>query len=76
MPAGLRRAHRLAAGSWGRLQVEQGELRFRAQTRPALDVLLATAAAQAIPPEVEHEIEPHGSVRFFVEFLRPAGVVE
>jgi hypothetical protein len=37
---------------------------------------VSTVAAQAVPPEVEHEIEPRGSVRFFIEFLRPAGVVE
>ena len=71
MPAGLRRAHRLAAGSWGRLRVEQGGLRFRAQTHPPLDVIVGANATQAIPPEVEHEVEPRGSVRFFIEFLRP-----
>ena len=72
MPAGLRRAHRLAAGSWGRLRVERGELRFRARTRPALDVVVSAGASQAIPPEVEHEVEPRGSVRFAIEFLRPS----
>jgi tellurite methyltransferase len=71
MPAGLRRAHRLASGSWGHLRVERGELRFRAQTHPALDVIVGANDAQAIPPEVEHEVEPRGSVRFFIEFLRP-----
>jgi tellurite resistance-related uncharacterized protein len=71
MPAGLRRAHRLAAGSWGRLRVEQGALRFRAQTHPPLYVIVGANATQAIPPEVEHEVEPRGSVRFFIEFLRP-----
>jgi tellurite resistance-related uncharacterized protein len=72
MPAGLRRAHRLAAGSWGRLRVEQGELRFRAQTHPTLDIIVGADTAQAIPPEVEHEVEPRGPVRFFIEFLQPA----
>ncbi len=71
MPAALRRAHRVAAGSWGRLRVEEGGLRFRAQTEPVIDVTLGAGSWQAIPPEVEHEVEPLGPVRFFVEFVRP-----
>ena len=70
MPAGLRRAHRVAAGTWGRLRVEHGRLRFRAETRPPLDVVVGSEAPQAIPPEVEHHVEPLGNVRFAVEFLR------
>lgn len=71
MPAGLRRAHRVATGTWGRLRVDAGELRFRARTQPPLDVVVDAHAGQAIPPGVEHEVEPCGPVRFFVEFLRP-----
>ncbi len=73
MPAGLRRAHRVATGTWGRLRVEQGEVRFRAQTEPVIDVIVDADAPQAIPPDVEHEVEPRGPVRFSVEFLRPSG---
>jgi tellurite resistance-related uncharacterized protein len=71
MPAGLRRGHRVASGMWGRLRVVEGELRFVAQTQPVLDVTVVADTPQAIPPEVEHEVEPKGPVRFFVEFLRP-----
>ena len=71
MPAGLRRAHRVAAGTWGRLRVQRGRLRFRAETRPPLDVVVGPDAPQAIPPEVAHHVEPLGDVRFVVEFLRP-----
>lgn len=71
MPAGLRRDHRVAIGTWARLRIEQGELRFCAETEPVIDVLLEAGAEQAIPPGVAHAVEPHGSVRFFVEFLRP-----
>ena len=69
MPAGLRRAHRVAARTWGRLVVEEGELRFRAATEPVIDVTLAAGAQQAIPPGVEHEVEPRAAVRFHIEFL-------
>ncbi len=70
MPAGLRRSHRVAAGVWGRLRVREGELRFRARTHPPLDAVVGPGAEQAIPPEVEHEVEPLGEVAFLIEFLR------
>ena len=69
MPAGLRRAHRVAAGTWGRIVVQAGRLRFVAATTPTIDVELEAGSTQAIPPEVIHEVEPLGAVRFSVEFF-------
>ena len=66
MPAALRRAHRVAAGTWGRLRVEEGRLRFRMAT---LDTVVEAGGVQPIPPQVDHDVEPDGAVRFFVEFL-------
>ncbi len=71
MPAALRRAHRVAAGRWARLRVEEGEVRFIAHTEPRIETMVRAGNWQAIPPQVEHEVEPCGAVRFFVEFLRP-----
>jgi tellurite resistance-related uncharacterized protein len=71
LPAALRRAHRVAKGTWGRLQVVAGAVRFRASTEPVLDVLLVAGDEQAIPPGVEHQVELRGEGRCFVEFLRP-----
>jgi tellurite methyltransferase len=71
MPAGLRHAHRVPIGSWGLLRVERGELLFRAQTEPVIEMNLVAGAAQPIPPGVAHEVEPRGYVQLFVEFLRP-----
>ena len=70
MPAGLRAAHRVAAGTWGRLRVQQGRIRLRLQTDPPLALVVGPDHLQPIPPEVEHEVEPLGEVRFSVEFLR------
>jgi tellurite resistance-related uncharacterized protein len=69
MPAGLRRAHRVAAGRWARLHVVAGELRFTLATDAAIDRIVGAGEIQAIPPEVDHAVEPRGQVRFFVEFL-------
>ena len=69
LPTALRRAHRVAAGNWGRIRVVDGELRFVAATQPPIDVVITAGDAQAIPPDVLHEVEPRGAVRFFIEFL-------
>ena len=70
VPAALRRAHRVAAGTWGRIRVLDGRLQFRCATIPPIDVVVGAGESQAIPPEVEHEVAPVGSVRFCVDFLR------
>lgn len=69
LPAGLRRSHRLAAGTWGRLVAAEGRLAFRARTNPPIDRTLGTGDVQAIPPGVEHEVEPEAAARLFIEFF-------
>jgi tellurite resistance-related uncharacterized protein len=71
MPEALRRAHRVASGTWGRLRVDGGDLRFVARTTPVTDVVVEAGEWQGIPPDVEHFVEPRGSVRFAIEFLGP-----
>jgi len=68
-PLELRRSHRVARDTWGRLTVHEGRLRFTAQTEPPLDVVLETHSTQAIPPELAHDIEPVGAARFSIEWL-------
>ena len=69
MPAALRRAHRVAPRTWGRLVVDEGELSFSAATTPPIERIVGAGAVQAIPAEVEHSVKPRGSVRFRIEFL-------
>lgn len=71
MPAGLRRAHRLAAGVWGRIVVAQGRMRFVSESDPRCDLIVTPASPQAIPPELPHAVEPLGPVRFAIEFYGP-----
>ena len=63
------RAHRVASGTWGRLRVNRGRLRFVAETSPVTDLIVDADRLQGIPPDVEHFVEPDGPVRFAVEFL-------
>ena len=69
IPAGLLRTHRVASGTWGRIVVRDGRLRFTASTEPTLHVIVGPGAFQAIPPDVDHSVEPLGSVRFCIEFM-------
>jgi tellurite methyltransferase len=76
LPGGLRRAHRLASGTWGRIVVKEGRLLFSMASQPRLEAeLTAFSAAQAIPPDIEHEVHPAGSVRFSIDFLAVDRVV-
>lgn len=69
MPSGLRRSHRVAAGRWGLITVQAGQLRFRAYTDPPTESLLVAGATQAIPPELGHDVWPLGTVRFSIEWF-------
>lgn len=70
LPAGLRRAHHTKAGAWGRIVVLEGRLMYRILQGPMEEVELDPDNAGVIEPEVEHEVEPLGKVRFYVEFYR------
>lgn len=69
VPAALQRDHRVAVGTWGLLEVEAGEVRFRAETDPPIDTLVAPGRTQPIPPEVNHHVEVRGTARFHITFL-------
>jgi tellurite resistance-related uncharacterized protein len=71
IPDALRSAHRVAAGTWGRLRVLEGAVRFVAQTNPVVDVIVDAEHPQGIPPGVEHHVEPQGATRFQIDFLAP-----
>lgn len=70
LPPGLRRAHQLATGTWGKLIVREGVLRFSMSGPPPLSVDLGPGSpAQPIPPGMHHEVEPVGHVRFLIDFF-------
>lgn len=71
MPDGLRKAHRVAAGVWGRLRVLQGTVRFTFETDPPSTRTVSAGEVQVIPPEQPHFVEPDDEARFVVEFHRP-----
>ncbi len=69
-PAGLRRAHRVADGVWGRLVVHSGTLTFTFEDEPAEPLTVGPGGDVVIPPARLHHIEIDGPVTFVVEFHR------
>ena len=56
-------------GTWGRIVVHTGQLRFIMSTEPPIDAVLGPGSSQAIPPQIEHEVQLLGPVRFTIDFL-------
>lgn len=70
LPDGLRQTHRTRSGVWGHIVILQGELRYTIlEPEPEAHVLTPELSG-VVEPEVPHEVEPLGPVRFYVEFLR------
>jgi tellurite resistance-related uncharacterized protein len=70
VPAALLRRHDTKAGIWGRIEVIEGELLYRILEPIVEEHLLRPGLDGVVEPEVPHEVEPRGPVRFFVEFAR------
>jgi tellurite methyltransferase len=69
LPAGLRRAHRVADRTWGRLRVLEGTVEFELGLDPPVRRRLEAGDTQAIPPGVVHRLVGAGSFRLVLEFL-------
>ncbi len=71
VPRGLLRAHRVAAGVWGRLVVRSGSLKFVFDDDAEPERVLDAGSIQVIPPERPHHLSVIGPVRFVIEFHEP-----
>jgi tellurite resistance-related uncharacterized protein len=69
VPAGLRRAHQLAPGVWGVLDVLDGEVTFVDEAGGDRH-RLAAGTSRVIPPEAPHHVEPGPEARFVIELFR------
>ena len=70
IPTGLRSEHSTRRGTWARIHVISGALRYHVGAPIHRTLRVDSAASAVIVPEVRHRVEPDGSVRFFVEFFR------
>lgn len=70
IPQGLLRNHTTKAGAWGHIVVIAGQLKLRIFGAEPEEVVLTPARPGLVEPQVPHEVEPLGDVRFYVEFWR------
>lgn len=67
LPDGLRHGHRTKSGVWALIQVLEGRLLYRI-LEPLSEQELSPGQPGLVRPAQAHEVDPLGSVRFFVEF--------
>ncbi|MGD9730359.1 MAG: DUF1971 domain-containing protein [Nitrospiraceae bacterium] len=70
VPPGLLKEHTTKEGAWGRIVVLEGELMYRILKPQLEEILLSPDRCGIVEPQVPHEVEPLGTVQFYVEFLR------
>lgn len=69
VPDALRHRHTTKAGVWGRICVLEGSVLYRILEPLRQEHVLTADLPGIVEPEVPHEVQPLGKVRFFVEFL-------
>lgn len=72
LPDALRHRHTTQRGVWGQIRVLEGSLRYRILEPQTEEHTLTPERPGVVEPEVPHEVEPLGEVRFYVEFFRGA----
>lgn len=75
VPAGLLADHSTKDGVWGLIHVEAGALHYLVtDSRRAASSRTLTPITEpgVVEPTILHRVEPAGSVRFHIEFLRLA----
>lgn len=70
IPEKLRRSHRTKAGTWAKIVILEGKLRYRILEPDIREFELSPDHPGVIEPEVLHEVEAVGDMRFYVEFYR------
>ena len=70
IPANLLRSHRTKAGTWAKIVVLEGRLRYRLLEPEFEEIELSPERPGIVEPEVPHEVEARDPVRFRVDFYR------
>jgi tellurite resistance-related uncharacterized protein len=69
IPQGLLTEHRLKPGTWARLQILRGSVRF-VWDDGASEAIVLCHGTHDIPPEIPHHLELIGDVRLQVTFWK------
>lgn len=69
IPKGLLRSHTTKAGTWGKIVIEEGKLLYRILEPEIEEVELSPEKFGVVEPQVPHEVQALGKVKFHVEFM-------
>ncbi len=70
IPVKLLKSHRTKAGTWAKIVIVEGRLRYRVLEPETREFDLSPDRHGVVEPQVSHEVEAVGDVRFYVEFYR------
>ncbi len=70
IPEGLLKSHRTKVDNWAKIIVLEGRLRYRILEPKVEEVTLSPERPGIVEPEVAHEVEAIGKVRFRIKFYR------
>jgi tellurite resistance-related uncharacterized protein len=77
IPKALLQAHTTKDGTWALIHVLEGRLAYKIDDpmRPTFETVLSPQDAPGvIEPQILHQVQPLGVVRFYVEFHKRASV--
>lgn len=71
IPKGLLNSHTTKAGTWGKICILSGTLKYVIEDRdPLFEITLSDVRFGVVEPESKHHVEPIGKVEFYVEFYK------
>ena len=70
IPKGLLKDHATKAGVWGKIILLEGSLLYRPEALQGKAQTLTPLQPGIVVPEMKHEVQLNGPVRFYVEFYR------
>ena len=68
IPVNLQKSHRTKPDTWAKIVVLEGKLLYRILTAETEETELSPDRPGVVEPEVPHEVEAIGHVRFYLEF--------
>lgn len=69
IPRGLLRSHTTKQGTWGKIVIEEGTLLYRILEPQIEEIELSVKKFGVVEPQVPHEVQTLGPVKFHVEFM-------
>jgi tellurite resistance-related uncharacterized protein len=70
LPQGLRAEHKLKAGTWGLIELAEGNLRFVWDDEKGGMEEMSAPARLVVPPQVVHHVEGKGPFTLTISFYR------